>query len=226
MHRFFIASIVFASALTACGGGGSPSASAQGPISVFPVNSVLTKLAISGGTFRVINVDANGNQIRLTVDYVPGVSGWFSRRQTLTPNGSSGVTTQESINFNQTGTLFKVIGWIDKNSNNAVIGESIALPETSNIGTSGVLASGAILIQNNGINTSDIGLTHGLSYSWRLSAVNETTAELCVIDWNSGPFISNFATDCFRIDAVGTILGFRSILGYYAKEANGQTVYQ
>jgi hypothetical protein len=226
MQPFLIASVVFASALTACGGGGSSSAPAQTPITVFPVNSVIAKLAISGGTFRVINVDANGNQTRLTVDYVPGISGWFSRRQTLTPNGSSGVTTQDSINFNQTGTSFKVIGWIDNNSNNAVIGESIALPETSHIGTSGVLASGSILIQNNGINTSDIGLTHGLSYSWRLSAVNETTAELCVIDWNSGAFISNFATDCFRIDAVGTILGFRSVLGYSSKGINGQTDYQ
>lgn len=226
MQRFFFASIVFASALAGCGGGTSSSEPAEAPIAVFPVNSVITKLAISGGTFRATNVDANGKQTKLTVDYLPGISGWFSRRQTLAPDGSSEVTTQDSINFTQTGALFQVIGWLDSNANNAVIEESTALPETSTVGTNGTLATGSVLIQNNGINKSDIGLTHGLSYSWRLSPVTDTTAELCVIHWNSSYFYSNFATDCFLIDAAGTVFGFRSILGYHAKGISGQTVYR
>lgn len=229
MQSVAIASIVCAFVLTACGGNGggtAPLAPAPAPVTVFPVNSVLTKLAISGGSFSVSNMDATGKQTKLGVDYVPGASGWFSRRQTLTPNGSNGVTTQESVNFSRTGALFKVVGWIDSNSDPAVISASTALPATSNVGSNGNLAEGSIFIQNNGINTSDIGLTHGLRYSWSLAAVTDSTADLCLTTLNIGGFVSNFATDCFRIDAAGSISAFRSTLGYHAKGIYGQTVYQ
>jgi len=229
MKSIAIVSIVCASVLTACGGSGGGSASlppAPAPVTVFPVGSVLTKLAVSGGSFSVSNVDSTGKQTKLVVDYVPGASGWFSRRQTLTSNGSNGVTTQESVNFSRAGGLFRVIGWTDSNSNSAVISASTALPATSNVGSNGNLAEGSILIQNNGINKNDIGLTHSLRYLWTLAAVTDTTADLCLTTWNIGDFISNFATDCFQIDGAGSISALKSTLGYHAKGIDDQTVYQ
>jgi len=229
MKSVAIAFIACAFVLTACGGSGGGSTSptpAPAPVTVFPVDSVITKLASSGRSFSVSNVDANGKQSKLVVDYVPGASGWFSRRQNLSTNGTGGVTTQENVNFIRTGDLFKVVGWIDSNANPAVISASAALPATSNVGSNGTLAEGSILIQDNGINTSDIGLTHSLRYLWTLAAVTDTTADLCLTTWNIGDFISNFATDCFRIDAAGSISAFKSTVGYHAKGIDSQTVYQ
>ncbi len=217
-------------ALTACGGGGggaSPATSAaQVPVTVFPVDSVVTQLATSGATFSGTNVDTAGKATKLTVAYVPGAAGTFTRQQTLTPTGAAGVTTQDAVSFSKAGTLFKVTGWIDSNANPAVITKSAALPATSNVGAKGNLAAGDLFIQNNGINKVDIGLTHKLDYSWTLTAVTDTTADLCLTATNSGDFFASFATDCFRINAAGAITGFKSTLGSHAKGIDSQTIYQ
>jgi hypothetical protein len=163
----------------------------------------------------------------MVVSYVPGATGWFSRNQTLTTNGVSKVT-QYSVNFSRTDTLFKVVGWIDGAQNTASIlaSDSTTLPATGGIGTSGAVFTGSLHIQNNGINTVDIGLTHRLIYAWSLTAATNTTADLCLSDWESADFVSTGTIDCFRIDEAGTISGFKSTLGVHAKSIDYQTVYQ
>ncbi|MDO8286129.1 MAG: hypothetical protein Q7T69_14060 [Rhodoferax sp.] len=216
-------------ALVACGGGGGePSpAPAPPPVTVFPIDSVVTKLAIAGGTFSGTNVDSKGVQTQMVVTYVPGATGWFSRNQTLTTNGAA-TTTRYSVNFSRADTLFKVVGWIDNTQDTASIlaGNSTPLPATGNVGTSGTVFTGSLYIQDNGINMGDIGLTHGLRYSWSLTAATDATADLCLSSWEIADFVSNLTMDCFRIDAIGTISGFKSTLGVHAKSIDYQTVYQ
>ncbi len=221
---------LFPLALIACGGAGGDAPSpvpAPSPVTVFPIDSVVTQLATVGGTFSGTNVDSKGAQTQLVVRYVPGVTGWFSRNQTLTTNGAS-QTTRYSVNFSRTDTLFKVVGWIDSTQDTANIlaSNTFPLPATGTIGTSGTVFTGSLYIQNNGVNTGDIGLTHGLSYAWSLTAATDTTADLCLSGWEAADFVSNGTTDCFRIDAAGTISGFKSTLRVHAKSIDYQTVYQ
>lgn len=217
--------------LVACGGGGggapSPAPAPPPPVTVFPIDSVVTKLATVGGTFNGTNVDSKGVQTQMVVNYVPGTSGWFLRNQTLTTNGAE-KATRSSVNFSHTDTLFKVIGWVDNTQNTANIlaSDTTPLPATGSIGAYGWLFTGTLQIQNNGINSVDIGLTHGLSYSWSLTAVTDTTADLCLSNWESTDFVSTGTIDCFRIDAAGTISGFKSTLGVHAKSIDYQVVYQ
>jgi len=221
--------LLLPSALVACGGGGGgPNpAPVPPPVTVFPIDSVVTRLATAGGTFNGTSVDSTGVQTQMVVNYVPGATGWFSRNQTLTTNGAA-KTTRYSVNFSRADTLFKAVGWIDNTQDTASIAASntTPLPATGSIGTSGTLFTGSLYIQDNGINTGDIGLTHGLSYSWSLTAATATTADLCLSAWEIASFISNLTMDCFRIDAAGTISGFKSTLGVHAKSIDYQTVYQ
>ena len=187
----------------------------------------MTRLATAGGPFNGSNVDSKGMQTQMVVTYVPGATGWFSRNQTLTANGAA-TTTRYSVNFSRADTLFKVVGWMDNTQDTASIPASntTPLPATGSIGTSGSVFTGSLYIQDNGINTGDIGLTHGLSYSWSLTAASDTTADLCLSAWEIASFISNLTMDCFRIDAAGMISGFKSTLGVHAKSIDYQTVYQ
>ena len=219
-------------ALVACGGGGgsAPSpAAAQPPlvVTVFPIDSVVTKLATEGGAFSGTSTDSKGTKTQMVVRYVPGAVGWFSRNQTLTTNDTS-TATRYNVNFSHTDTLLKVVGWIDnmQNTANILASDITLLPATASVGASGWLFSGRLVILSNGINTGDIGLTHGLNYSWSLTAVTDTTADLCLRAWDSGDFVSTGTIDCFRIDALGTISGFQSTLAVHAKSIDFQTVYQ
>ena len=225
-----LACILFLSlTLAACGGGGGEPgpAPAPPPVTVFPIDSVVTRLAMTGGMFNGTNVDSTGVQTQMVVNYVPGAAGWFSRNQTLTNNGAA-TTTRYSVNFNRADTLFKVVGWIDNTQDTAsiLVSNTTPLPATGSTGTSGTVFTGSLYIQDNGINTGDIGLTHGLSYAWSLTAATATTADLCLSAWEVASFVSNLTMDCFRIDAAGTISGFKSTLGVHAKSIDYQTDYQ
>lgn len=117
-----------------------------------------------------------------------------------------------------------MVGWIDNTQDTA--SNTAPLPATGSIGASGTVFTGSLYIQDNGINTGDIGLTHGLSYAWSLTAATATTADLCLSALETASFVSNLMMDCFRIDASGTISGFKSTLGGHSKGIDYQMVYQ
>lgn len=211
--------------LAGCGGGGSTAPVPEvTPVTAFPVGRMLAQLATQGGAWSVSNAQ---EQASLTVEYRPLSTGGFIRQQRLqTPSSAHPVVTQDRVMLDATNPLFQVSGWIDNFENPAVITESTAIPDTARVATSGMLASGRILILDNGLNTGDIGLTHGLSYSWSLQTATAASADMCLTAWNSGDFYGTFSTDCFRINAQGQVQGFMATLGFHAKGIDGQTVYQ
>ena len=206
--------------LAACGDGGGIQ-----PVTVFPVDSVVTRLATSGGSFSGNYVDSAGVPHKLNVSYIPRDKGLFSRQQDLVTNSPSGVPTQ-TVGFTHADSLFRVVSWTSNNGDTANILQSSALPLSANVGTGGNLFSGTVFIQNNGLNTGDIGLTYRLSYDWALTAVSDITADLCLNFTEVHDFISFTNLDCFRIDSAGTILAFKSILRFHAKSINSEIVYQ
>ena len=221
--RPFTTFFVSASALllAACGDGGGTQ-----PVTVFPVDSVVTRLATSGGPFSGNYVDSAGVPYKLNVSYIPRDKGLFFRKETLITNGVSGVPTQTSVGFTHADSLFKVVSWTSNTGDTANILKSSALPFSANVGTGGNLFSGTLFIQNNGLNTSDIGLTRRLSYDWALTAVSDITADLCLNFAETADFFTLTKLDCFRVDSAGTILAFKSTFRVHAKSIDSEIVYQ
>jgi hypothetical protein len=87
-----------------------------------------------------------------------------------------------------------------------------ALPESANVGDHAIFMSGSQYIQNNGLSTGDIGLTHGVTLEWTLASHSAATADLCINQTISADFISTAKLDCFEIDATGKILTLRGSL--------------
>lgn len=227
--NFWVAASLTAAFVSGCGGGGnSPTLPAPEPVVVtnFPVDSVVTKLATNGGSFTGKYTDSSGNQSTMSVVYVPGAGGTVIRRQTITPNAGVATSSQFILGFVHPSTLFQVIGWTSNTGDKAVISQSKPLPASADIGAGANLFKGSLLIQNNGINTVDVGLTHFLSYDWTLAAASNTSADLCLGLEERADFITNTTVDCFRIDAAGSISAFKSILKVQAKSIDSQTVYQ
>lgn len=219
--------------LSACGGGGStltqPTDSSGG---AYPVGRVVSRLAKQGESLSASRVDNSGNQTTLKVEYAPGMPGWFTRRETLIANGVSGETRVKSFQFTDSGSQFQIVGWADDSGNTATNLHSIALPSSTSVGTGASLFTADLVIQNNGLNTVDVGLTHGLSYAWSLAAVSAASAvsplhaELCLSLAERADFITYTRVDCFRVDTAGSIVGFKSTLKVHAKSIDSETVYQ
>ena len=206
--------------LAACGDGGGTQ-----PVTVFPVDSVVTRLATSGGSFSGNAVDSAGVPQKLNVSYIPRDKDLFSRQQNVVTNGASGVPTQ-TVGFTHADSLFRVVSWTSNTGDTANILKSSALPLSATVGTGGNLFSATLFIQNNGLNTGDIGLTYRLSYDWTLTIVGDTTADLCLNFTEVHDFITLTNLDCFRIDSAGTILAFKSTLRVHAKSIDYEIVYQ
>ena len=218
--------------VSGCGGGGgsgdSPVPPASQPVAVtrFPVGNIVTQLVTRGGTFTGKHMDASSNPSTISVIYAPGPAGWVTRRQSITATSAVPAPSQFIVGFLMPADLFQVTGFTSNTSDNALLTQSKPLPAAADVGSRDNLFKGSLLIQNNGINTVDIGLTHNLSYDWSLDAVNNTTADLCLSLQESADFITNTTVDCFRIDAKGTVLAFKSILRVRAKSIDFQTVYE
>ena len=208
--------------LAACGDGGGGGIQ---PVTVFPVDSVVIRLATNGGSFSGNTVDSSVVPQKLNVSYIPRDKGLFSRQHNPVTSGARGIPSQ-TIGFTHADSLFRVVSWTSNTGDPANILKSSALPLSAAVGTEGNLFSGTLFIQNNGLNTGDIGLTHRLSYDWTLSAVSDTTADLCLNFTEVADFITNTNLDCFTIDSSGAILAFKSTLRVHAKSVNFETVYQ
>lgn len=228
-----LATVFCAALLAACGGAGSSDMQTTPPSTgAYPVGDVVTRLTTSGGSFSGSRLDSSGKQNMLQVDYTAGVAGWFTRRETLLVNGVGGETRVKQFNFSSASTPFQVIGWKDDRGNTATQLQGRALPTTTSVGSGANLFSAHLLIENNGLNTSDVGLTHRLSYDWSLASVgaastgSKATADLCLALTQAADFITETKVDCFQIDTAGSIAGFKSIVKVHAKSVDSEIIYQ
>lgn len=226
----FLALAVGTALLSACGGGGGgaspgsaepPSAPAQ-----YLVDSFVTNLATKGGTFSASRIDSAGNQTTLKVVYAPGAAGWLVRQETFITNGVSAPTTSTTVNYSHAGSAFSTLGWMDGKGNTASELVSSPLPTVAKPGDGANLFTAKLLIKDNGINTDDVGLTHGLSYDWSLTNPSATRADFCLSLAETADFIAQTKIDCFQIDATGVAAAFKYTLKVHAKSIDTTTVYQ
>lgn len=243
-HLYFLSlSIGLAGALlSACGGGGSGSSSNAGPpiagvgsVDDFLVDNFVTTLATKGGTFSASRTDSAGTPHTLKVVYAPGAPGWLLRHETLVTNGVAAPTTTTSIQYshNTANTdAFRVLGWMDDKQNTVSHLQSKPLPAEAKIGAGGNLFTADLLIQANGLNTADVGLTHKLSYDWTLSSPGVGAplfrAELCLNLTEAADFVTQSRIDCFQITGIfaSPVYAFRSTAKLHAKGIDTTTVYQ
>lgn len=217
----------FVPALHGCGGGSGPVASNSATsvaATVFPVNRVITELATVGRRFEGSNTGSTGVRETLSVIYSQTSPGQFTRQELLTQNGVAQSTKLSTINF--LAAPFRVTGWIDQVLNPVAILQGQALPESANVGDHAIFMSGSQYIQNNGLSTGDIGLTHGVTLEWTLASHSAATADLCINQTISADFISTAKLDCFEIDAAGKIVNFKGITRTHSKSIDQEVVYQ
>lgn len=205
--------------LTGCGGGGGGGpAPAPSPVTSFPVSAVVASLSVKGGAFSGSRVDAEGNQFKLNVVYAADAAGRFTRKETLLTNGVSGTPVSIGFNFNPAVALFSIVGWTDAKGTAAVLNEANALPATATVGTSGAWFAGSVSAPGQ----ETLLLTH----RWSLEAVSDTTANLCLQMGYLSGLTGTSDTDCFRIDASGTIQAFKSTKELRKSTLVVQHVYQ
>jgi hypothetical protein len=144
----------------------------------------------------------------------------------LITNGVSAPTTTTSVNYSHAGSAFSVLGWTDDKGNTASNLLSSPLPTVAKPGEGANLFTAKLLIKDNGINTADVGLTHGLSYDWSLSNVTGTRADFCLSVAETADFVAQTRIDCFQIDATGVAAAFKYTLKVHAKSIDSTTVYQ
>jgi len=83
--------------LTACGGG---SVSLELPtVTVFPVSSVLTRLATVGEQFKANSTDSDGVQYAMTLHYAPAGTGGFTVQEVIAQNGVAGQSLTTNITY-------------------------------------------------------------------------------------------------------------------------------
>lgn len=204
-------------------GGGSESATNL-PVTIFPVDRVITELATVGGRFEGVHADPTGVRETLLVTYTQTSPGQVTRQETVIQDGATPRTQSSKINF--LNSPFRVTGWIDQALNPVTISQGVALPISANIGDHGVMMFGAQYIQDNGLSTSDIGLTHFVTLAWTLASHSTTTADLCISQVIAADFISTSKFDCFEIDATGKVLSFKGIVRIHSKSIDQEVVYQ
>lgn len=208
--------------LHGCGGGSSSDANL--PVTIFPVDRVIAELATVGGRFEGTHTGPTGVRETLRVNYTQTSPGQVTREETVTQNGAALSTQSSTINF--LNSPFRVTGWIDQALNPVVISQGVALPISANIGDHGVMMFGAQYIQDNGLSTSDIGLTHKVTLAWILAGRTASTADFCISQTIAADFISTAKFDCFEIDAAGKVLSFKGIFRIHSKSIDQEVVYQ
>lgn len=204
--------------LTACGGGGGSAPPAPPPVTSFPVSAVVSGLAAKGGAFSGSRVDAEGNQFKLNVVYAAEAAGRFTRKETLLTNGVAGTPVSIGFNFNPAAALFSILGWTDAKGVAAVLSETNGLPAMATVGSSGAWFAGSVSAPGQE--------TLLLTYRWSLEAVSDTTANLCLQMGYLSGLTGTSDTDCFRIDASGSIQAFKSAKELRKSTLVVQHVYQ
>lgn len=224
-----------ATLLNACGGAGGSSSDGEKPIAgvgqvdEFLVDDFVTTLATKGGTFSASRTDSADNQYTLKVVYAQGAPGWLLRQETLVTNGVAAPTTTMGFNYSTANAAsFRVLGWVDDKQNTASNLQNKPLPNVGKVGGGANVFTADLLIQGNGLNTADVGLTHKLSYDWALSNANGLRADLCLSLTEAADFITQSKIDCFQISGIvaSPVYAFKSTAKVHAKGIDSATVYQ
>lgn len=221
---------ICATLLNACGGGGS---TADGPggggrTNELQLENFVATLAAKGGSFSASRTDASGTAFAIKVVYVPGSSGSLVRRETLVTNGVAGPTTATTISTTRANGTIQITGWTDDKGNSASSIQTTALPLLAKPGQAGNLFTANLSILDNGINTSDIGLTHKLRHDWSIANPTAASADICLSTTETADFVAQTRMDCFKTDtsANATVLGFTYTLTVHAKSVDSTTVYK
>lgn len=217
----------FATTLYGCGGGSDPVATgsvASLPVTIFPVDSVVTELATTGGRFDGTYTGSTGVRETLSINYTQVSPGQFTRQETLIQNGATLRSEKSTINF--LNSPFRITGWTDQALNPVAISQGAPLPVSANIGDGAVIMYGTQYIQNNGLSDADIGLTHRVTLAWTLAAHSASTADLCISQTIGADFINTKKLDCFEIDASGKILSFKGVIQIHSKSIDQEVIYQ
>jgi len=185
----------------------------------FPVEAVLASLASTASTFTASATDAAGNNFLLSVGRTPGPDKTdpliyaaslktYSQSNTLRKNGN--VTATKNFESFYSVSPFYLFGSLNNmygSNNNMKVTTQLPLPVTSRVGASGVFYKGKNYINNSTL-TPDVW-----NAMWSLEADSTTTAWLCIntaITPANGTTATSVESDCFRINQLGDISGFKA----------------
>jgi hypothetical protein len=210
--------------LVGCGGGGGGPSVVEPVISTasFPVDATFSTLATTVNQFTVSGRDSAGNTLELSVSAMPGPDKahqfistvprkTYTQTSVLRKNGVIASTSTQEVYFST--APFAVWGIVA--DGRTVLRQDFqgTLPAAAKVGDVGALYS-AIGIRTEDNYLEDPGTVHlGITNTatWSIEADTASTAWLCMHTSAKRPYSTSIIgeDDCFRIDATGSISGFK-----------------
>lgn len=218
MKKYSLALV--AGVLVGCGGGGSDTAPTT---TTFPVESVLVRVATTAGNYGGNFSDSTGTY-NLAISIAPGVdaqfasaapvSKTFTTSTVLKKNGATMSTSSGTTYFslNPLSEIGQRIGGDVIN-----ISGHTSIPATATVGSSGPFFAG----------TSSINAVFSPSQvtgTWSLEADTASTAFVCLNTRIDGSFVKTTEADCFKVDAAGSIVGFKATTTTNGRSTNANPV--
>ena len=196
-------------ALTACGGGGGDYSGNAPSALDFKVDNAMSVYASTAHQFNLTGVQDGATYVA-NFTQTPGAPGTFegksasTARQTLALRKNGTLVGEITlVNYFATSPYFTSYGSVDQaDGAYSVFNQTANFPVTARVGQSGPLGTGTDYFDFRKLQITDTS-----TVSWSLEADTASTALLCVNTVIPGPAPIT-GSDCYRIDANGTVSGF------------------
>jgi hypothetical protein len=192
--------------LSACGGGGG----SDGPVVSaldFPVETAVSVYLQSAHQFNLAG-SLNGSNFTMSYTFTPGALAAFEGHAAHTATEVAVLTAngvQSQVRFTNYFALDPYVsyGSLDLDTGEyAVFNQTANLPATARVGQSGALGN-----EISYVDSSKLQVTDTSTLGWSVEADTATTALFC-INVNVNNSSVGDGSQCYRIDANGTVLDF------------------
>lgn len=192
--------------LSACGGGGGSDRPVVSPLD-FPVETAVSVYLQSAHQFNLAGA-LNGTNFTMNYTFTPGALAAFEGHAAHTATEvavltANGVPSQ--VRFTNYFALDPYVsyGSLDLDTGEyAVFNQTANLPATARVGQSGVLGD-----EISYVDSSKLHVTDTSTIGWSVEADTATTALFC-INVNVNNSSAGDGSQCYRVDANGTVLDF------------------
>ncbi|OYY66539.1 MAG: hypothetical protein B7Y51_01395 [Burkholderiales bacterium 28-67-8] len=192
--------------LSACGGGGGSDRPVVSALD-FPVETAVSVYMQSPHQFNLAG-SLNGSNVTMSYTFTPGALAAFEGHVAHTATEVAVLTAngvQSQVRFTNYFALDPYVsyGSLDLDTGEyAVFNQTANLPATARVGQSGALGN-----EISYVDSSEAQVTDTSTLGWSLEADTATTALFC-INVNVNNSSVGDGSQCYRIDANGTVLDF------------------
>ena len=193
--------------LSACGGGGGSDRPVVSALD-FPVETAVSVYMQSPHAFPNLTGSLNGTNFSMSYTFTPGALAAFEGHAAHTATEVAVLTAngvQSQARFTNYFALDPYVsyGSLDLDTAEyAVFNQTANLPATARVGQSGVLGD-----ETNYLDSSKAQRQDTSTIGWSVEADTATTALFC-INVNVNNTSVGDGSQCYRVDANGTVLGF------------------